>query len=188
MVEVKVPWLTLYRAVCEAFDHVKSTPRQALLATDAELHEEAMWYAELRGRRRTSDWMHLLLPREVASLTEYSRLHYVRTNVPHTTDDVWNLGDNASSRVNWSEVSGRIPTYRLHNQLFWYPAMRRPMTVMEKVATLAWPVYASMMIDPAMVRIMPSREEARHMLGNAWHLANGTIALLTALASVRLPL
>jgi hypothetical protein len=181
-----MPWLTLYRAVCDAFGHMKSTPRHALLACGAELHEEAMWYAELRRLRWTSDWMQLLLPREKESLREYARLHFLKTSVPHAPDDVWNLGDSASSRVNWSEVSGRIPTYRLHNQLFWYPAMRRPLTVMEKVASLAWPVYGSMMVDPALVRIMPSREEARHMLGNAWHLANGSIALLTALASVRL--
>jgi len=41
-----------------------------------------------------------------------------------------------------------------------------------------------MMVDPALPAITPSRPEARHMLGNAWHLANGTVALMTALASV----
>ena len=186
LVDVKYDWAALYKEVCKPFDSICTSPRHALLAPPEEVHEEAMHYAELRRKRWSNDWEGLLNDREVASKDEYNRIHHARYARPSGPDDVWNLGDNAWSRCNWSEVSGRIPTYRLHNQLYWYPAVRRPMTIMEKVATLAWPVYPAMMVDPSMGRVMPSREEAAHMLGNAWHLANGTVAMMTALASLSL--
>ena len=146
-----------------------------------------MSYAEMRHRPWTGNWLDVLNDREKKSMGDYAELHRQRSpHTPSSLDDVWNLGDNATSRCNWSEASGRIPTYRLHNQLFWYPAAARPLTILEKVASLAWPVYSQMLVDPALIGIAPSREEGKHMLGNAWHLATGTVVMLAALASVRL--
>jgi len=145
-----------------------------------------MTYAEVRGRPWKGSWEDLLLERELRSVREYTALHHRRTASPSNLDDVWNLGDNAASRCNWSEVSGRIPTYRLHNQLYWYPAAARPLTILEKVASMAWPVYSQMLVDASLVGFSPSRDEAKQMLGNAWHLASGTVVMLAALSSVRL--
>ena len=85
-----------------------------------------MSYAEMRHRPWTGNWLDVLNDREKKSMGDYAELH--RQRAPHTQsslDDVWNLGDNATSRCNWSEASGRIPTYRLHNQLFWPTAPSR---------------------------------------------------------------
>jgi hypothetical protein len=91
LVQIKMPWADVYRAVVSGFDHVSSRPRNALLASDDEIEEEALWYAELRRRPWDGNWDTLLLDRERSSLWEYDRLHRLRTADPQTFDDVWNL-------------------------------------------------------------------------------------------------
>ena len=184
LVRKTASWATVHRNVCGYLSQTRSEPWQALLAGPEELHEEAMFLSEMRGKSWAGNWFDLLTPRELESLNGYRELHQARTQEPNTPNDIWNLGDNALSHCNWSETSGKIPTYRLHSQLYWCVTQRRPMTIQEKVATLGWPVYQSMLVDDALPAITPSRSESKHMLGNAWHLVNGTVAIASALASL----
>lgn len=185
-VRVKRDWASLYASVCEQFRDIKTEPRHALLATHEEIDEEARHLAELRGKEWTGNWEALLTPRERQSLEGYRRKHAERFNRPVSLNDVWNLGDNSETWPTWSAVSGAIPTYRLGDRPYWYPALGRPMTTMEKVASMGWPVYPELLVDAALPAVTPSREEARFMLGNSWHLPSATVALLTALASTEL--
>jgi len=91
LVHIKMPWVDVYRAITSGFDHVHSRPHQALLASDDELVEEALWYAELRRKHWDGSWDNLLLEREQRSLLDYGHLHGLRAAEPNTLDDVWSL-------------------------------------------------------------------------------------------------
>jgi len=182
----KYDWAALYSCICDRFREVHTEPRHSILASPEEVQEEARHLAEVRHKEWLGCWEALLTHREMQSLEGYQRLHEQHVARPVCPNDVWNLGDNSSSHPNWSGKSGRIPTYRLGDRLFWYASLRRPMTVLEKVATMGWPVYAELLVDASVPAVTPSREEARFMLGNSWHLPSATIAVLAALASTEL--
>ena len=145
--------------------------------------------AETRSTQWRGNWIDLLTHNEHGYVQVYSQKFNAKFGPLVGLNDCWNLGDNPTNCQNWSCSTGRIPTFRLASgsSLFWYPAAQRPLTTLEKLACMSWPVYGHLASQDMQV-IVPSRQEARHMLGNARHLGNGSMVLLSALASVRLNL
>jgi hypothetical protein len=166
-----------------------TTPRDAIQAGDDEINDEGDCLARSRGIVWTGRWVDLLTQNQHDYLQRYLQEYGSRfgPGCLQDFDACFNLGDNPANRLNWSCCSGRIPTFRLSSSMFWYPALRRPLTTLEKLAVMGWPVYPSL-ASPDMVPIVPSLQQARHMLGNAWHLANGSTVMLSALACTRLRL
>ena len=100
-----------------------------------------------------------------------------------TVDVCYNLGDNPVNRLSWSVVSGRIPTFRLSPHIYFFPTANRWLSVLEKLSTMGWPVYPSLAQAANLSLVLPSRQEARHMLGNAMHLPSAALVLASAMAA-----
>jgi len=97
----------------------------------------------------------------------------------------YNLGNNPLMRLSWF-IRLRVPTFRLHAQMYYFPAAQRWLTTREKLAMMGWPVYPSLAAAANVPLMAPSFREGRHMLGNAMHLPSVYVVLLTALASAEL--
>lgn len=168
---------------------VPTSPADALLADPAEVQQEAQRLAVLRHRAYypgVSGWAHLLTDRERGYLLLYSAKQRQLVQRPVSWDDVYHLGDNPAQRCTWSITSGKIPTYRTASSLMWFAAAQRPMTTKEKLATLGFPVYPALAAMSDYEIMCPTDREARRMLGNAWHLACGSLVVAAALASASL--
>ena len=101
-------------------------------------------------------------------------------NAENDIDLCYFLGDSADYQT-WSYHSGRIPTMRLNNGLFWWPALKRFSIPKEKLLFLGMPVD-HVLTQSLGVPCLGATEvdRAAVLAGNAMHLGNvALIELLT---------
>ena len=142
--------------------------------------------AKLIHTKGESDLSYLLTDLEKAIIRQLDDLY--KSNFPerdpaHDEDLCYFLGDNpATYSPTWSGVSGSIPTFRLNNGYYWFPAAKRWLVPEEKLGCLTMPVWPEF-ADAMGVRPLGVRDFHRASLiaGNCMHFLNSTIVQLVAL-------
>ena len=140
--------------------------------------------------KATNDMTYLLTDREKAAIDEldhrYERL-YPGCSPRSDPDLVYFLGDNPWSwSPTWSAISGRIPTFRLNDGLYWFPAHKRAMCAKDKLSALGMPVdhwYCEQMgVKPVGIE---DSQRAYLLAGNAMNFMTVAIVQLIGLSCFR---
>ena len=119
---------------------------------------------------------------EVLQQLDLDYAHMFYRNPAEDMDLYYHLGDSARWRC-WSAVSQKIPTFRKSSGKTLHRATMTCMSGADKLAALGWPVTKeaaeSMGTSP-----LPCRDAKRasELAGNAMHLTNASIVMLTGLA------
>ena len=93
------------------------------------------------------------------------------------------LGDNVKTRLTWSGVSNKIPTYRTNSGKFYHLSSNTWLTSREKLASLGFPVTPNTAISMG-VPIMPVTDTRRAatIAGNSFHFGTAAVIQLLALS------
>ena len=183
---------------------VATRPRDALLATPAEVHAEALsrWARRVR-RGEAHAWAPPILsggpagprvnPEAVLTGRELAAVSWCDTECwqtqrvpPNTIPDLFYfLGDNPWARRCYSSAPV-LPTFRTNAGLFWSPHAGRWLTCRERLACMGYPVY------PCLARAAgtevwdaPPGVPLAVLAGNAMHVGAVSLALLVGLACTR---
>ena len=129
----------------------------------------------------------LLNAREAESLRDYERAYWETfgRDPKYDPEAVFFLGDNASNRRIWSCSSNRIPTLRTNSGLMWIAMWNRWYTPKELLAAHGYPVYPDLAACMGVPVMDVNMDEARFLLGNAFHAACGGVVLLTGMCCIK---
>ena len=147
------------------------------------------FFSYVTTKART-DMTYLLTDREKAAIAEldhkYEQL-YPGSSPRADPDLVYFLGDNPWSwSPTWSATSRKIPTFRLNDGLYWFPAHKRPMCGKDKLSALGMPVEPSfceqMGVKPVGIQ---DSHRASLLAGNAMHFMTVATVQLVGLSCFR---
>ena len=186
--------------VCAQLQAVRTRPEHALMASLAEVIEEATALCMKRGisvpqqiaccsSLSMLDLTELLTPREQESLHDFTAAYVKKRGCLPCCDAnaFFFLGDNASNRLTWSCGTGKLPTMRCTRGKYWSPMARRWLTARELLACMGFPTYPILARNMGVAEMaFDSATSAQSFLGNAMHASVAGVLLTTCLTCVRL--
>ena len=157
--------------------------------TEEEVREEELSMCRIRGLTPQPEpslcHEYLLTSHQMDRLAVFQQC-LLRDGCPTSPNIIYNLGDDPSFTMGWSLRHLSIPPYRRNSGAFWVPALRRYVTVKERLASLGWPVCPCLAMASSLPLVCFSDMDlAKVALGNGVCLPNLAVAVLSGLACCR---
>lgn len=133
--------------------------------------------------------MSLLNKREVKGVRYTIQAYKKRIGpYPRSDDDLFVfLGDSPKSRLCWSAVSKRVPTYRRNGGKMFHLKSQSWLTGKDRLASLGFPITESTAMSMG-VPVIPVQDQFRaaSVAGNSFHFCTAAVVQLVALSCYRL--